>query len=148
MSRIAEELRPRDPYWAEQVSIQGLSAEGWAAFAAGDRDRGLALLRQAVAREALTEKAPVTPGPLAPARELLAEALLEAGDAAAALAEFERVQETEPNRFRAVFGAAHAAEQAGQRDAARRHYTRLLDIAAADTPRPELAQARRYLGRG
>jgi Tfp pilus assembly protein PilF len=73
--------------------------------------------------------------------------LLEAGDAAAALAEFERVQETEPNRFRAVFGAAHAAEQAGQGDAARRHYTRLLDM-TADTLRPELALARSYLGRG
>jgi tetratricopeptide (TPR) repeat protein len=148
LGRIAEELRPRDPYWAEQVSIQHLSAEGWTTFAAGDRGRGLALLRQATAREALTEKAPVTPGPLAPARELLAEALLEAGDPAAALAEFERVQETEPNRFRAVFGAAHAAEQAGQEDAARRHYMRLLDIAATDTLRPELALARRYLDRG
>ena len=149
LGRIAEELRARDPYWSEQASIQQLSAEGWTAFAAGDRERGLALLRQATVREALTEKAPVTPGPLAPARELLAEALLEAGEAAVALAEFERVQETEPNRFRAVFGAARAAEQAGQAEAARRHYARLLDIAAAaDTPRPELAMARRYLGRG
>jgi tetratricopeptide (TPR) repeat protein len=149
LGRIAEELRPRDPYWAEQVTIQRLSAEGWVAFAAGERERGLGLLRQAAEREALTDKAPVTPGPLAPARELLAEALLEAGDAAAALAEFERVQETEPDRFRAVAGAARAAERAGQAEAARRHYARLLEIAAAaDAPRPELAQARRYLGRG
>ncbi len=149
LGRLAEELRPRDPYWAEQVTIQRLAAEGWAAFAAGERERGLGLLRQAAEREALTEKAPVTPGPLAPARELLAEALLEAGDAAAALAEFERVQETEPDRFRAVAGAARAAERAGRAEAARRHYARLLEIAAAaDTPRPELVEARRYLGRG
>jgi hypothetical protein len=59
------------------------------------------------------------------------------------------VQETEPDRFRAVAGAARAAERAGQAEAARRHYARLLEIAAAaDTPRPELAEARRYLGRG
>jgi len=149
LGRIAEELRPGDPYWAEQVSIQRLSAEGWVAFASGEHYRGLALLRQAAEREAKTEKAPVTPGPLAPARELLADALLESGEAAAALAEFERVQETEPNRFRAVFGAARAAEQAGRADEARQHYARLLEIAAgADTPRPELAMARRYLGRG
>ncbi len=149
LRRIAEELRPRDPYWAEQVAIQLLSAEGWAAFAAGDRMRGLDLLRQAAEREALTEKAPVTPGPLAPARELLAEALLAAGDGEAALVEFERVQATEPNRFRAVFGAARAAEQAGRAEVARRHYAHLLEIAArADAPRPELVQARRYLGQG
>jgi len=78
---------------------------------------------------------------------LLAEALLEAGDAAAALAEFERVQETEPNRFRAIFGAARAAERAGDTETARRHYARLLDIAAAaDTPRPELDRARASVG--
>lgn len=110
--------------------------------------RGIGLLRQAAEREALTEKAPVTPGPLAPARERLAEALLEAGDAAA-LAEFERVQQPEPDRFRAVSGAARAAEQAGGVEAVRLHYARLLEVAtAADTPRPELEAARRYLGRG
>jgi hypothetical protein len=146
LGRIADELRPRDPYWAEQVSIQRLSAEGWVAFAAGDRDRGLALLREAAAREALTEKAPVTPGPLAPARELLAEALLEAGDANAALAEFERVQGTEPDRFRAVFGAARAAEQAGRVEAAKQHYARLIEITTkADTVRPEMKVARDYM---
>jgi tetratricopeptide (TPR) repeat protein len=140
-------LAPRDPYWAEQVSIQRLSAEGWVAFAAGERERGIGLLRQAAEREALTGKAPVTPGPLTPARELLAEALLEAG-AAAALAEFERVQQTEPDRFRAVAGAARAAEQAGEAEAARQRYARLLEVAAGDTPRPELQAARRYLGQG
>jgi tetratricopeptide (TPR) repeat protein len=131
------------------VSIQRLSAEGWAAFAAGDRDHGLDLLRQAAEREALSEKAPVTPGPLVPARELLAEALLEAGDPAAALAEFERVQKTEPNRFGAVAGAARAAERAGDAEAARRHYAHLLEIAARadDGARPELAAARAYIAK-
>jgi len=147
--RIADELRPRDPYWAEQVSIQRLSAEGWAAFAAGDRDHGLDLLRQAAEREALSEKAPVTPGPLVPARELLAEALLEAGDPAAALAEFERVQKTEPNRFGAVAGAAQAAERAGDAAAARPHYAHLMEIAARadDGARPEIASARAYIAK-
>lgn len=78
---------------------------------------------------------------------MLAEALIEAGDGAP-LAEFERVQETEPNRFRAVSGAVHAAERAGQTEATRRHYARLLEAAAADTRRPEPDTVRRYLGRG
>lgn len=146
--RIAEELALRDPYWAEQVSIQRLSAEGWVAFASVERERGMGLLREASTRGALAEKAPVTPGPLAPAREMLAEALIEAGDAAATLTEFERVQQAEPDRFRTVSGAARAPERGGQAEAARRPYARLLEVAAADTRRPEPDAARRYLGRG
>ncbi|MBL6458820.1 hypothetical protein JMJ55_26160 [Belnapia sp. T6] len=79
----------------------------------------------------------------------MAEALLKAGDAANALAQLERVQDTEPNRFRSVAGAGRVAERAGQVEAVQGHYSQLLEIAAAvDTLRPELAEARRYLGRG
>jgi tetratricopeptide (TPR) repeat protein len=88
----------------------------------------------------------VTPGPLAPARELLAEALLDAGQPVAALREFEAVADTEPRRFRAVAGAARAAEQANDREAARRHYGALLNIAPnADAARTELSRARAFL---
>jgi len=148
LRRIAEALRTRDAYWSEQVDIQRQTAEGWVAFAAGRREEGLATLRQAAEREGGTEKHVVTPGPLAPARELLAEALLEAGQHAAARQEFEAVQRSEPRRFRAAFGAAFAAEQAGDSDAARHFYGQVLEIASrADTQRPELAAARAYLGR-
>ncbi|GGC71962.1 hypothetical protein GCM10011504_56970 [Siccirubricoccus deserti] len=148
LKRLAEALRTRDAYWAEQVDIQRQVTEGWAAFASGRREEGLATLREAAEREGRTEKHVVTPGPLAPARELLAEALLEAGQHAAAQREFEAVQRSEPRRFRAVYGAGHAAELAGDREAARRAYGQLLEIAAqADAPRPELAAARAYLGR-
>ena len=141
-------MQGRDAYWAEQVDIQRQSAEGWSAFAAGRREEGLATLREAAEREGRTEKAPITPGPLAPARELLAEALLERASPRAALREFEAVQRTEPRRFRAVYGAARAAELAGDREAARRAYEQLLEIAArADAPRPELEQARAFVGR-
>jgi tetratricopeptide (TPR) repeat protein len=127
---ISAGLQSRDPYWADQVEIQRLVAEGWAGFAAGQQEAGLALLRQGSEREAKSEKHPVTPGWLAPARELYAEALLEAGQSAAALAEFEQVLTTEPNRFRAEAGAGRAAAAAGDAEAARRHYARLLEIAA------------------
>jgi tetratricopeptide (TPR) repeat protein len=60
--------------------------------------------------------------------ELLPEALLESGDAASALSEFERVQGDEPNRYRTLLGAARAADQAKQDQAARRYYSKLLDI--------------------
>ena len=143
----ASVLRERgDAYWAEQVDIQRRAAEGWVAYAQGRREEGLAALREAVEREGRTEKHIVTPGPLAPAREQLAEMLLEAGRPAEALREFEAVARTEPNRFRAVSGAARAAERAGDAEATRRHYAHLLEIAARaeDGARPEVAAARAY----
>ena len=89
-------------------------------------------------------RAAITPGPLAPARELLGEMLLQLKQPKAALAEFEKTMAKEPNRFRAVAGAAAAAAQSGDRAASRKYDTQLLTICAkADTPgRPELQAAR------
>jgi tetratricopeptide (TPR) repeat protein len=144
---IRDELRPKDAYWAEQVDIARLGAEAWVAFAAGRTDEALATMTLAADREDKTEKAAVTPGPLAPARELLGEMLLEAGRPAAALAAFEATVVKEPNRFRGVYGAARAAELAGDRKTAEKYYRQLVQIAAgADTPaRPALAAARTFL---
>jgi len=107
-----------------------------AAIAAGDRDGGVSLLRKAADREDATEKHVVTPGPIAPARELLAYALLESGNAAAALGEFEKVMKKEPNRYRTVAGAAAAALRAKRSRQAQRYSARVLIMAArADTRR-------------
>jgi tetratricopeptide (TPR) repeat protein len=142
----AAALAGRDAYWQEQVEIMRVAAEGWVAYARGGRDQALALLQEATEREARTEKHPVTPGPLAPAREQLAELLLLLDRPADAQREFEAVQQTEPRRFRAVDGAARSAVLAGDKDAARRHYTALLEIAApAEQPNASLATAREYL---
>ena len=74
--------------------------------------------------------------------------LLDVGQPAAALAAFEASQQVEPNRFRSVYGAARAAELAGDRDKAKQSYDRLVELGAhADTERPELRQAKIYLGR-
>ena len=72
-------------------------------------------MQSAADLEDLTDKHPVTPAPIQPARELLGEMLLELGDPAQALKEFEVSHRVEPNRFRGIYGAAHAAEAAGQR---------------------------------
>jgi Tfp pilus assembly protein PilF len=102
-------------------------------------------MREAATLEDSTEKSAVTPGPLAPARELLGEMLLEFNEPKLARAEFEATLKREPNRFRALSGAARAASLSGDRAAARRYYDQLLDICKrADTPgRPALAEARR-----
>jgi uncharacterized protein HemY len=65
-----------------------------------------------------------------------------------ALREYEAVQQTEPRRFRAVYGAARAAELLGDREVARRHYSNLLQIAARAQPGlAELEHTRAFLGR-
>ena len=74
-----------------------------------------------------TEKSAVTPGPLAPARELLGEMLLQLKQPAEALKEFEATLKKEPNRFRALYGAAHAAALAGDRAEGARATTRAAE---------------------
>jgi tetratricopeptide (TPR) repeat protein len=136
----------QDPYWAEQVDIQRRVAAAWVAFAEGRRSEALETMRSAADSEDATDKSAVSPGPLVPARELLGEMLLEAGEAAGALAAFEASMMKEPGRFRGAFGAARAAEAAGDAAKAREHYGRALEIARdADSTRPELEKARNYL---
>jgi len=136
----------KDAYWAEQVDIQRRVATGWIAFAEGRRDEGITILRAAADAEDATDKAAVTPGPLAPARELLGDMLLEAGAAADALAAYEATMIKEPGRFRSAYGAARAADAAGNRTTARRHYQRLLEIAGSgERTRPELERARAFV---
>jgi hypothetical protein len=146
LQRLADALRPTNAYWAEQVDIQQMAATAWIAYAEGKPDEALTLLRSAAEREAGTEKHALTPGPLAPAREQLAEMLLAADRPAEALKEFEAVQQVEPNRLRALFGAGRAAELAGDGDAAKRYYGQVVELtASADAPRPEIEAARAFV---
>jgi hypothetical protein len=102
-----------EPYWAEQVAIQNLEAQAWLELAEereGGRGKGeagtaLAIMRQAVAREDATEKSAVTPGPLAPARELLGDMLIELKRRAEARAEYRATLMKEPNRRHSLRGA-------------------------------------------
>ncbi|HEX7785467.1 MAG TPA: hypothetical protein VF653_04530, partial [Methylomirabilota bacterium] len=137
----------RNTYWAEQVEIQGLAASGWIAHKEGRAEEAVRLLRAAADREDATEKHPATPAPVLPAREQLAEVLLEQGQATEALREYQASSVKEPGRLRGLVGAARAALKAGQRDTARKHYTELLALTApADTVLAELTEARDFLG--
>ncbi|MGH7318479.1 MAG: hypothetical protein ACRELA_02465 [Candidatus Rokuibacteriota bacterium] len=135
-------------YWVEQAEIQGQVVAAWTARVEGKNDEALRLLRGAADREDATEKHPVTPGPIVPARELLGELLLDLNQPAQALREFEASHPKEPNRLRGLYGAARAAELSGDREKARTYYTRLLALAEkADSERPELRQAKAFLGK-
>jgi len=144
LALLRDQLRERqDAYWAEQVDIQRRVALAWVAFAEGRRDEGLTQMRAAAAAEDATDKSAVSPGPLAPARELLGYMLLEAGQAREALVEFEATMKKEPNRFRGLYGAGRSAELSGNRTRAAELYRQLLEIAGdADTDRPEIRHAR------
>ncbi|OGA60476.1 MAG: hypothetical protein A3F77_17395 [Betaproteobacteria bacterium RIFCSPLOWO2_12_FULL_67_28] len=119
------------PYWSEQIAIQAEVVQALAARAEGDPAKALAILRKAADREDATEKHVVTPGPLVPARELLAYLELETGDAKPALRNFESVLQREPNRYRAFAGAARAAERAGEPKKAAEFSKRLLELTAS-----------------
>jgi tetratricopeptide (TPR) repeat protein len=153
---IAEITRIRDgltakkeAYWAEQAEIQRRAATAWLALVEGRTSEALLEMMAAADAEDKTEKAAVTPGPLAPARELLGEMLLQMEKPAAALQAFEATLKKEPNRFRALSGAIRAATLAGQGDRAREHAQTLLKVCTkADAPgRPELAEAKKLVTR-
>jgi tetratricopeptide (TPR) repeat protein len=101
-------LDQKDAYWADQVEIQRLAVAAWLARAEGEHDSALKLIRAAADLEAATEKHPVTPGAILPAREQLAEMLLEQGRRDEAFAEAQRVLREAPNRSSAMQLAAQA----------------------------------------
>jgi tetratricopeptide (TPR) repeat protein len=136
----------KEPYWAGAIGIKGDAARAWLLFAAGDTTRALALAHAAADREDLTEKHPITPGELLPARELEADLHLAAGHYAAARAAYQATLIREPHRARSLFGAARAAELAGDRAAALAAYREYLaQMAHADGDRPEIPVARRFV---
>jgi tetratricopeptide (TPR) repeat protein len=144
LERICEQLaKSNETYWALQVRIQELEVRAWAALANGNKEEALQQMKSAAELEDGTEKSAVTPGPLAPARELLGEMLLEMNQPANALEQFEATLKKEPGRFRALYGAAHAAQLSGDRDASQRYSRELLNLCVhADEPgRPELREA-------
>ena len=129
--------KAKNQSWADQVEVQRLAAAGILARAQGNDQEALNLLRAAADLETSMDKHPVTPAPVVPARELLGDLLLELGQPGPALQEFEATLTAEPNRFRSLFGAARAAELAGDAAKARAFYTRLAALCEqADTERP------------
>ncbi len=132
-------------YWAGQVEVQRREVAAWLAHLEGKDGPALDLMRSAAELEDLSEKSPMTPGPVVPARELLADFLLELNQPAAALTEYETSLKSAPNRFHALYGAARAAEQAGRAAKARGYYNKLVEVCGTPSDVPELRRARQYL---
>jgi hypothetical protein len=139
-------IQTNEKYWADQVEIQREIATAWLTLAEGKHEEALRQMRHAADHEDSTDKHPVTPGMILPARELLGEMLVELKQPAQALVEFEGTLRTAPNRYNALSGAARAAKLSGNNEKAKSYYTKLLGICDhADGDRPELQDARALL---
>jgi tetratricopeptide (TPR) repeat protein len=144
---IAAQAESKGDYdWAKQVEIEGLVASAWLAHADRRNEESLRLMRAAADLDDATDKHPVTPGAILPAREQLGELLLELKQPAAALEEFEISLGQSPNRFNSLYGAARAAQLAGDQKTAKSYYGKLVVLSRyADTTRPEIEEAKAFL---
>jgi hypothetical protein len=149
LAELRDKLREaKDAYWSEIVDIQRQVATAWTLYAEGKYDEALEAMSAASDREDKTEKHPVTPGPLAPARELYGTMLLDRGMAKEALAAFEATLKKEPNRLGATLGAGAAAERSSDSAKAREHYAAAVALTEnADPVRAQIAQAREFVTR-
>jgi Tfp pilus assembly protein PilF len=114
-------------------------------LAGGERQAAFVLMVAAATLEDTSEKSPVSPGRLIPARELLGEMLLQLNRPAAALKEFEAAAVRDPNRFRNFYGAALAAQRSGNVVKAKVYFAKLAQLGAKGDARPELKQARTFI---
>jgi tetratricopeptide (TPR) repeat protein len=135
--------KANESYWVGQAEIQLLEVTAWRSLAEGRKEVALTMMKSAAEMEDGSEKKAITPGPLAPARELLGEMLLEINQPAQAQQQFEATLKKEPNRFRALYGAARAAGLSGNDEASRKYFAELLKICErADKPgRAEVLEA-------
>ncbi len=135
----------KDMYKANQVEIQIKISNAWMLYREGKNKKALELMNSAADMEDATEKHPVTPGEVAPARELLGDMLMEMGNSAKAFAVYQENLKRRPNRFNGLYGAGLGAERSGDTGKARFYFQQLSDQSATNSTRTELADARVFL---
>ena len=123
------------------ASVEQGEAEAWFFYVRGKTDDAVAAMRSAADREEKERADPMS----VPAREMLADLLLELKRPSEALTEYQAVLKDYPNRFDALYGAARAAEASGKPDLARGFYAKLVDVAGPGADRPELHRAQQYV---
>lgn len=138
----------KDTYKANQVQVQIKTSQAWMQLKEGKNKEALALMNVAAGMEDNTEKHPVTPGEVLPAKELLGDMLLKIHEPGKALQAYEADLQTHPNRFNGLYGAGLAAERSGEFKKAGIYYRQLLTVAEqGNSGRPELNAVRLFLKR-
>jgi hypothetical protein len=144
LASLRDAAASRDPYWADQIEVQRREVAAWIAENHGTGPESVSLMRSAAELEESMDKNAVTPGAVIPAREMLGELLLLHNSPQESLAEYRSVLKVAPNRFNGLYGAANAAEAAGDAVVANEFLRKLTAIAVGDE-RPELVAARKKL---
>jgi len=136
----------KDSYKANQVLIQIKTSEAWIRFKEGKNNEALKLMNIAANMEDNTQKHPVTPGEVLPARELLGDMLLQMNKPDQALEAYEADLKKHPNRFNGLYGAGLAAERGNNFEKTKFYYQKLTEIANSTTSnRQELEAAKLFL---
>ncbi len=143
----AAATKAHEDLFTRNIRVLRLAVSAWIAYAEQQKDRSLALMREAAALEASTPKHAVTPGPTLPAYELLGDLLLEYRQSGEALGAYKRSLELYPRRFNSLLGAARAARAAGDGSSARTFYQELLALAKGATRESVLNEARAFASR-
>jgi tetratricopeptide (TPR) repeat protein len=134
----------KNEYWANQIEVQRRDVSAWISQAREKQEEAIAAMTAAAELEESMDKDAVTPGAITPAREMLGELLSLNNQPKQALVQYEAVLHLTPNRFNALYGAATAAESAGEATKASMYYRKLTEIATGND-RPELVSARNKL---
>lgn len=136
----------KDLYKAAQVEVQLRTGEAWIRFKEGKNAEALQLMSSAAQLEDQTEKHPVTPGEVLPARELMGDLYMQMNKWGDALKQYEDDLKKRPNRLNALYGAGLSAEKSGDLIKARHYYSLLLQSTGMDKPtRPEIFRIRKLL---
>lgn len=139
-------IEMKDAYKANQVAIQIKASEAWLKWAEKKNEEALTLMYTAADMEEKTEKHPVTPGEVLPARELLGDLLLAMNQPAKALEAYEANLKKRPSRFNGLYSAGLAAEKAGNMEKAKYYYQQLISMTnTANSSRNEINVARQFL---
>ena len=141
LASLRDTAKAKDSYWSNQIEVQRREVAAWIAEQQDKPADAIATMRSAAELEESMDKHAVTPGAVTPAREMLAQMLMMANRPKEARSEYESVLKVAPNRFNALYGAASAADTAGDTRAAQKYFQRLTEVAAGDE-RPELKTAR------
>ena len=118
-------------------------AEAWLAFANGKFEDALKELRAAAEHQEKNGGEST----VVPAREMLADMLMELKRPSDALIEYRNVLKNAPNRFDGLLGAARAAQATGDTSGAQAFYAKLTEVCPPGADRPELAEAKTFVAK-
>ena len=139
-------VKEGDQYKAGQIAIQQKTVEAWIHWREGRHGEAERVMKEAAEMEDKTEKHPVTPGEVLPARELLGNLYLALNQPREALTAYEATLQKHPLRFNALYGAGIAAKNSGSLEKAATYFQQLVDLVQhTATPRKEVIESKRLL---